>query len=125
VDDDADARQLIAEILSRCGAQVRTAASAAKALEALRLWMPDVLLSDIGMPGGDGYSLIESVRALPAEHGGAIPAAALTAYAGAEDHARVLSCGYQAHLPKPIEPARLSALVAQLAGRAAASRSQK
>ena len=123
VDDDADARQLIAEILSRCGAQVRTAASAATGIEALRLWMPDVLLSDIGMPDGDGYALIESVRALPAEQGGATPAAALTAYAGAEDHARVLSSGYHAHLAKPIEPARLCALVAQLAGRAVASKS--
>ena len=123
VDDDADARQLIDEILSRCGAQVRTAASASKALEALRLWMPDVLLSDIGMPDGDGYTLIERVRALPTEHGGATPAAALTAYASAEDRARVLSSGYQAHLAKPIEPARLSALVAQLAGRSILSQS--
>jgi len=118
VDDDADARQLLAEILSRCGAHVRTAASASRALEVLGLWLPHVLLSDIGMPGGDGFALIEQVRALPVESGGAVPAAALTAYASAEDRARVLSSGYQAHLAKPVEPAGLSALVAELAGRA-------
>jgi PAS domain S-box-containing protein len=121
VDDDADARELLAEILSQCGAHVRTAVSASKALEVLRLWLPDVLLSDIGMPEGDGYTLIEQVRALPVESGGAVPAAALTAYAGAEDRARVLSSGYQAHVAKPIEPAGLSALVAELAGRAVVS----
>ncbi|HVF45213.1 MAG TPA: PAS domain-containing protein [Pyrinomonadaceae bacterium] len=121
VDDDADARELLAEILNQCGAHVRTAASASKALEVLGLWLPDVLLSDIGMPEGDGYAFIERVRALPVERGGAIPAAALTAYAGAEDRARVLSSGYQAHVAKPVEPASLSALVAELAGRAVVS----
>jgi PAS domain S-box-containing protein len=116
VDDEEDTRRLIAEILGRCGARVRTAASAASALEVMRLWRPDVLLSDIGMPDGDGYALIESVRALPAEQGGEVPAAALTAYAGAEDRARVLASGYQAHVAKPVEPAGLSAVVAKLAG---------
>jgi CheY-like chemotaxis protein len=111
----------LAEILSRCGAQVKAAASSSKALEVLGLWRPHVLLSDIGMPDGDGYALIERVRALPAESGGAVPAAALTAYAGAEDRARVLSSGYQAHVAKPVEPASLSALVAELAGRAVVS----
>ena len=121
VDDDADARELLAEILNQCGAHVRSAASASKALEVLGLWLPDVLLSDIGMPDGDGYAFIEQVRALPVERGGAIPAAALTAYAGADDRARVLSSGYQAHVTKPVEPAGLSALVAELAGRAVVS----
>jgi PAS domain S-box-containing protein len=121
VDDDEDARRLLAEILSQCGAQVRTAASASRALEVFGLWLPHVLVSDIGMPDGDGYALIEQVRALPVESGGAVPAAALTAYASAEDRARVLSAGYQAHLAKPIEPAGLSALVAELAGRAVVS----
>jgi PAS domain S-box-containing protein len=122
VDDEADTRQLLIEVLSRCGAQVRTAASAGEALEVLRVWLPDVLLSDIGMPEGDGYALIEQVRALPCEQGGEIPAAALTAYAGAEDRARVLSSGYQVHLTKPVEPEGLSAVVAKLAGRAAGPR---
>jgi PAS domain S-box-containing protein len=115
VDDEADARQLIAEILNLCGAQVRVASSAAEALEVIRQWLPHVLLSDIGMPGGDGYALIEQVRALPAELGGETPAAALTAYAGAEAQARALSSGYQAHIAKPVEPQELSALVASLA----------
>jgi PAS domain S-box-containing protein len=122
VDDDADARHLLAEILGRCGAQVRTAASSGEALELLRLWLPNVLLSDIGMPDGDGYELIERVRALPYERGGATPAAALTAYASAEDRARVLASGYQAHMTKPVEPAELSAVVAELAGRAVGPR---
>jgi PAS domain S-box-containing protein len=115
VDDEADARQLIAEILSLCGAQVRVVASAAEALEVLREWLPHVLLSDIGMPEGDGYALIEQVRALPPELGGETPAAALTAYAGPDAEARALSSGYQAHLAKPVEPSELSALVARLA----------
>jgi PAS domain S-box-containing protein len=122
VDDEADARRLLSEMLGRCGAQVKTAASACEAIEVLRLWLPDVLLADIGMPDGDGFVLIERVRALPAGEGGETPAAALTAYAGAEDRARVLSSGFQAHLTKPVEPAGLSAVVAKLAGRAAEPR---
>jgi CheY-like chemotaxis protein len=123
VDDEADARRLLSEMLGSCGAQVRTAASAGEAIEVLRLWLPDVLLADIGMPDGDGFVLIERVRSLPSGQGGETPAAALTAYAGAEDRARVLSSGFQAHLTKPVEPAGLSAVVAKLAGRAAESQS--
>jgi PAS domain S-box-containing protein len=118
VDDEADARQLLAEILSRCGAQVRAVGSAVEALEVLSAWLPDVLLSDIGMPESDGYELLERVRALPKERGGETPAAALTAYAGARDRERVLSSGYQAHIAKPVEPEELSAVVARLARRA-------
>jgi CheY-like chemotaxis protein len=76
-----------------------------------------VLVSDIGMPLMDGYALIEKVRQLPAEHGGRIPAAALTAYAGVEDRMRALSAGYQMHIPKPVEPAELTTVVANLAER--------
>jgi PAS domain S-box-containing protein len=123
VDDEADARHLVSEMLAGCGAQVRTAASVGEAIEVLRLWLPDVLLADIGMPDGDGFALIKRVRALPAGQGGETPAAALTAYAGAEDRARVLSSGFQAHLTKPVEPAGLSAVIAKLAGRAAEPRS--
>ena len=117
VDDEADARKLVAEVLGRCGAEVRAASSAGEAFVLLQAWRPHVLLSDIGMPGADGYVLISRVRALPAELGGGTPAAALTAYAGAEDHARVLSSGYQRHVAKPVEPAELAAVVASLAGR--------
>jgi len=80
----------------------------------------DVLVSDIGMPLMDGYALIEKVRQLPAERGGRIPAAALTAYAGVEDRMRVLSAGYHIHIPKPVEPAELAAVVGSLAQRNAA-----
>ena len=84
-------------------------------MEALR---PDVLLSDIEMPGEDGYSLIAKVRALGAERGGNTPAAALTAYARAEDRTRALLAGFQLHVPKPVEPLELVAVVTNLAGRA-------
>jgi CheY-like chemotaxis protein len=77
----------------------------------------DVLVSDIGMPEMDGYWLINKVRQLPAEHGGRIPAAALTAYAGIEDRRRVLLAGYQLHIPKPVEPSSLTSIVASLAER--------
>jgi CheY-like chemotaxis protein len=77
----------------------------------------DVLVSDIGMPEMDGYWLINKVRQLPVECGGRIPAAALTAYAGIEDRRRVLLAGYQMHIPKPVEPAKLTSIVANLAER--------
>ena len=77
----------------------------------------DVLVSDIGMPDMDGYALIGKVRQLPSERGGKIPAVALTAYAGVEDRMRVLSAGYQMHIPKPVEPAELTTIVASLAER--------
>ncbi|HEV2864267.1 MAG TPA: PAS domain S-box protein [Pyrinomonadaceae bacterium] len=117
VDDESDARNLLTEVLGRCGAEVLAASSAAEALGLLKTWRPHVLLSDIGMPYGDGYSLIRQVRALPEELGGRTPAAALTAYAAEDDRALALASGFQVHLAKPIEPAELSAVVASLAGR--------
>jgi PAS domain S-box-containing protein len=118
VDDDADGRRLVATVLRQCGAKVTEVDSAAAGLEALRESKPDVLISDIGMPGEDGYSLIRKVRALPAEMGGNIPAAALTAYAGVEDRRRILRAGFQIHLSKPVELGELIAVVAGLrAGR--------
>jgi signal transduction histidine kinase/CheY-like chemotaxis protein len=116
VDDEEDTRILVRSVLEQCGARVTTAASAAEGLAALRTLRPDVLLSDLGMPEEDGYSLIAKVRALPAEHGGRTPAAALTAYARVEDRMKVLRSGFQIHLPKPIEPAELVTVVASLAG---------
>ncbi len=118
VDDEPHGRALITEVLRRCGAEVVAVSSAREALEVLQAWRPHVLLSDIGMPGIDGYMLIRRVRELPEEQGGRTPAAALTAYAGAEDRARSLSSGYQLHVAKPVEPAELAAVVASLAGRA-------
>jgi CheY-like chemotaxis protein len=93
-----------------------TAASAAEALEAARAGGVDVLLSDIGMPGEDGYALIRAVRALPGD-AGRVPAAALTAFARSEDRRRALLAGYQIHLAKPVEAGELIAVVASLANR--------
>ena len=118
VDDEADTRELIQEVLKDCGSEVILSRSAAEALEALEKYKPDILISDLGMPDEDGYSLISKIRALPSERGGHIPAAALTAYARAEDRMRVLRSGFQFHLPKPVDSAELVTVVASLAGRA-------
>jgi PAS domain S-box-containing protein len=117
VDDEDDARGLVKTILESCRARVTTARNAAEALELVQTARPDVLISDLGMPGEDGYSLIGKLRALPPERGGKTPAAALTAYARVEDRLKVLRAGFQIHLPKPIEPAELVAVVANLAQR--------
>jgi PAS domain S-box-containing protein len=117
VDDDPDARQLITMLLGERGAKVIAVASAGEALKALETNRPDVLLSDIEMPEQDGYALIRSIRALPADRGGRIPAAALTAYARTEDRMQALLAGFHLHTPKPVDPAELAAVVASLAGR--------
>jgi len=117
VDDETDTRELIAFTLSRCGAEVRTAASAAAALEALEQWAPDVLISDIGMPGMDGYEFIRRVRGSGPGAKAQTPAVALTAYAAVEDRLRALSAGFQTHLAKPLDPSELVVVVATLAGR--------
>jgi CheY-like chemotaxis protein/nitrogen-specific signal transduction histidine kinase len=125
VDDEDDARRLVALVLEECGCKVTTAKSAGEALERLDRERPDVLLSDIAMPGDDGYRLIRDVRARPRDRGGDIPAAALTAYTRTEDRRRMLNAGYSIHLPKPVEPAELVAVVTTLARfvpRASASR---
>ncbi|CAN5659529.1 hypothetical protein BH20ACI3_BH20ACI3_07190 [soil metagenome] len=118
VDDEADTCELLQFILEGCGARVKTATSAAVALEAVADEVFDVLISDIGMPDEDGYSLIAKVRALGKERGVKVPAAAaLTAYNGEEDRIRVLQAGFQIHVPKPISPSELVAVVANLGGR--------
>ncbi|HYY41238.1 MAG TPA: response regulator, partial [Pyrinomonadaceae bacterium] len=121
VDDEADARELFAATLSHCGAQVLTAATAAEALALIERERPDALLADIGMPEEDGYTLMTKVRQLPPERGGRTPAAALTAYARAEDRLHALRAGFQIHLPKPVKSAELIAVVANLAGRTSAA----
>ncbi|HEX6273586.1 MAG TPA: response regulator, partial [Polyangiaceae bacterium] len=93
---------------------VTTAGSVPEALNEIESAVPDLLVSDIGMPGEDGYDLIRKVRALPRARGGDLPAAALTAYARAEDRQRLLNAGYSIHLAKPVEPAELVAVVATL-----------
>jgi CheY-like chemotaxis protein len=117
VDDESDSRELIAVVLTERGAAVTVVGSASEALEEMERQRFDVLVSDIGMPLMDGYALIEKVRQLPLERGGGIPAAALTAYAGVEDRMRALSTGYQMHIPKPVELAELTMVVASLAER--------
>ncbi|HEX8456527.1 MAG TPA: PAS domain S-box protein [Pyrinomonadaceae bacterium] len=122
VDDEADTRELVAAVLASCGAHVIQAATAAEAFEQLERARPDVLISDIGMPEEDGYELLGRIRELPPERGGAIPAAALTAYARTEDRVRALRSGFQMHVPKPVEPAELITVVATLAGRTKGAR---
>jgi CheY-like chemotaxis protein len=117
VDDDSDARGVIARILRDARASVITAASAAEALEIVRETKPALLISDIGMPGEDGYDLIRKVRALPTESCGRVPAVALTAFARSEDRQRALLAGYQLHLAKPVEPSELLTVCASLVGR--------
>jgi CheY-like chemotaxis protein/two-component sensor histidine kinase len=115
VDDDEDARELLTSVLINYGAEDKTAAGAVEALDILAAGDIDVLVSDINMPGIDGYELIRRVRAMEPERGGRIPAAALMAYARAEDRVRALQAGYQTHVPKPVEPAELEVVVATLA----------
>jgi PAS domain S-box-containing protein len=117
VDDEPDAREMVRRVLEHGGARVCAAGSADEAIELLVRLKPDILLSDIGMPERDGFDLIRQIRAFSPEGGGAIPAAALTAFARAEDRQRALACGYQTHLAKPIEPAELLVAVARLGGR--------
>ncbi|MFY9574328.1 MAG: ATP-binding protein, partial [Blastocatellia bacterium] len=122
VDDELDARELLVAMLERHGAEVIAVCSAADALAVLGAssdFAPDVLISDIGMPGEDGIDLITKVRQMSPDHGGRIPAIALTAYARAEDRARVLAAGFQRHVTKPVEPSQLAFTVADLARRAA------
>jgi signal transduction histidine kinase len=114
VEDEADTRDVLRTILQQCGSQVRTAHSAAEAMRVLSTWKPDVLVSDVGMPGEDGYALIARVRALSNEEGGAVPAVALTAYAKEEDRERAIRAGFQIHVAKPVEPRGLASVVADL-----------
>jgi len=107
VDDEADARELIATILTRAGANVQTASSVREALQHLDASRPDVLLADIGMPGADGYALIREVRRREAQTGQRLPAAAITAYAGNHDRELALAAGFDRHVPKPIRPAAI------------------
>ena len=118
-EDDPDCRELLKEVLSGEGATVCLAAAAAEALDHLRAFRPDVLVSDIGLPLVDGYALIRQIRQLDDQQGGRTPAIALTAYAGSEDARRAFSAGYQVHVTKPVDPEDLATRVANLAGRSA------
>jgi signal transduction histidine kinase/CheY-like chemotaxis protein len=117
VEDDDDARALLAKVLEGQGAVVRAVGAAREALDVLEKERVDVLLSDIEMPGTDGYQLIRELRLRPSQQGGSVPAAALTAYARTEDRLRALRAGFQLHLSKPVQPAELITVVASLAAR--------
>jgi CheY-like chemotaxis protein/two-component sensor histidine kinase len=117
VEDDADARELLMTILQRCNANVTVATSVAEGFAAFAARRPDVVVSDIEMPGEDGYSLIRRIRAVDAQDGGDVPAAALTAYASPTDRMKVLGAGFNIHVAKPVQPAELAIVVASLAGR--------
>jgi PAS domain S-box-containing protein len=117
VDDERDSRDLIATVLERQGARVVAVSSAGEALAAIGHEVPDVLVSDIEMPEQSGYDLLREVRALAPERGGRLPAAALTAYASAQDRMKALLSGFQLHVAKPVPPGELVAVVASLAGR--------
>lgn len=115
VDDEADSQGFVTQALEALGATVLTADSVRGAFAILESHAVDVLVSDIGMPEEDGFSLIERVRSLPPARGGQVPALALTAYAGGEHAARALSVGYQRHMPKPADLDALVEVVASLA----------
>ena len=117
VDDDIDALELATTILVGAGAEVRTCRSAVDGLKTLYDWRPHVLVSDIEMPGEDGYSLIRKVRALSSTDGGRTPAIALTAYGRSQDRMKALTAGFNMHVPKPLDPGELTAIVASLASR--------
>jgi len=117
VDDDRLGRGMIATLLRRSGATVTESATAADALKMIDASPPDLLISDIGMPGEDGYSLIREVRELDAAHKHHTPAVALTAYAGPENRRLALAAGFDTHVPKPVEPAEFVEVVAHLTGR--------
>ena len=117
VDDERDALEFVSRVLAERGAIVQSVASSDDALRHLEQEVPDVLISDIGMPRADGYELIRAIRRLPASSGGQIPALALTAFARSEDRQRALLAGYQAHLAKPVQPTELITQIAILAGR--------
>jgi signal transduction histidine kinase/CheY-like chemotaxis protein len=122
VEDEADSRDLLTVVLREAGAQVTAVGSASDAVDALARSVPDVLVSDIAMPEEDGFALIARVRGLPAERGGAVPAVALTAYAGSDTRARTMAVGFGAHVGKPVRPEDLIVAIAGLLPRSPAER---
>ena len=117
VEDDDDSRKLLSTMLKRHGARVTSTKSAAEALSVFSSEIPDLLISDIGMPDQDGYEFIRKLRALPREKGGQTPAIALTGYASRKDRDRALAAGYHQHIAKPIEQTEMITAIAALVGR--------
>jgi CheY-like chemotaxis protein len=114
VDDEPDSNEVVSTLLASRGAEVRVAAAASHALEIMRRWIPDLVVSDIGMPEQDGYALLAAMRRTGRELA-RIPAIALTAYATRDDRLRILAAGFQMHVTKPIDPVELVASVANVA----------
>jgi signal transduction histidine kinase len=114
VEDDADAREVTVAGLEKAGFELRAVGTASEALSLLDQWVPDVIVSDIGMPGLDGYEFMRTLRSRPPERGGRVAALALTAFAGLEDAVRARASGYQGHLAKPVSPEDLAVAVAKL-----------
>ncbi len=117
VDDELDTSIVVCRFLQACGASIVTAGSAREALDQLATLKPDVIVSDIGLPGTDGYELMREIRSWPAEQGGAVPAIALTAFARSEDRKRSMLAGFQNHVTKPVDPGELVAVIAMLTKR--------
>jgi CheY-like chemotaxis protein len=118
VEDDAPSAEYFAAALGTAGATVVTAPTAVEALRAVVERRPDVVLSDIAMPGHDGYWLVQQLRALPGAAGRHVPVVATTAHGGSHSRDRALAAGFVDHLPKPVEPESLWAAIARAAGRA-------
>jgi CheY-like chemotaxis protein len=117
VDDEPDAVELVAIVLGQSGAEVRTASSVAEAMDIVRAWTPDLIVSDIGMPREDGFSLARKLRALGAPFAD-IPAIALSAFARREDADAAIRAGFGWHIAKPVDPRMLVRVAANaLAGR--------
>ncbi|HKG21986.1 MAG TPA: PAS domain S-box protein [Blastocatellia bacterium] len=114
VDDEQESLLLLSAVLTQSGAYIKAASSAEEGFAQVKEWRPDVIVSDIGMPGEDGYSFMKRVRAWTRERGAWIPAVALTAYARADDRMKALASGYQIHVPKPVEPAELITVLVSL-----------
>ena len=117
VDDEPDARELVQRVLAECGAEVHLAGNAEEAVAIVQTQRPQILVSDIGMPDVDGFELLRRIRHLGPEHGGNLPAIALTAFARSEDRTRALRAGFLVHVSKPVEPAEIVATVGSVAGR--------
>src|SRR5205085_10137887 len=111
IEDDLDSREFLTIILEQYGAKVQAAESVKDGLAAVAAGVPDVVLSDLGIPDEDGYSFIRKLRAMSRENGGLVPAIALTAFVRTEDRVRVLESGFQLHLSKPIDPVQLVAAI--------------
>jgi CheY-like chemotaxis protein len=116
VDDDADARELLTLMLEQSGAEVVAVGDVPSALAAFESFHPNLLVSDIGLPGEDGYALLRKLRELAQGRGLVLPAVALTAFAGEEHARRALEAGYHMHVPKPVEPEALLAVISRISG---------